>query len=267
MNNSASDSFDPVPRTPLGDRLAVVLGGNEVASAIAATLTHRGWGVALSHDPRSPVLRRAAAFYDTLFGDPVVLGGIAGQCATSSVEIDRILRRPNTVAVTALDPLDLLVCGPIGLLVDARFEDDAVKPDLRWLAGRSFGIGAGWYAGFNCDTAIPVPGGFSSERVVAAPHSGVWYTPIEAGTRVYRNMTLGRAGGRAGGAMLRAPCDGVVMGIVRDGVDVAAGQPLVSIDPRIRHSRKGSVDACGQIVAIKLLEAARISIRPRTRAL
>lgn len=225
------------------DRRALVLGTGEIASGIAAVLHSRGWGVVLAHDPEEAVLRRATSFYDALFGDAVCLDGICGQVGAGRLQIERILAAGDAVAVTPLDVMDLLVLGRFGLLIDARMRDAAVKPELRWLAGLSFGIGAGWYGGVNCDIALRLPLAEAGRQTrVSAPQDGCWYTPIEPGTRVYRDLAIGRVGGMT----LRASCDGIVQGVVRDGLRVRAGMPLVEIHPRLRRFASGACDARGR---------------------
>ncbi|OYX84800.1 MAG: hypothetical protein B7Y75_04260, partial [Azorhizobium sp. 35-67-5] len=54
--------FIPSGRAPV----AVVLGTNDVASAVAHRLFNAGYGVVLSRDPGQPVLRRSMAFDDAL---------------------------------------------------------------------------------------------------------------------------------------------------------------------------------------------------------
>lgn len=75
----------PVPsaRQPL----AVVLGTNEIASAVAVHLKGGGFSVVLSHDPFPPVIRRAMAFHDALYGDPAVLALLHGELAETGPEL------------------------------------------------------------------------------------------------------------------------------------------------------------------------------------
>lgn len=241
------------------DGVAVVLGACEIGSAIAVTLARLGFGVALSHDPRVAVLKRGAAFYDALFGDAVSLSGVAGSYVGGGLDVDRAVHTPGTVAVTALDPMDLIACGPIDLLVDARQQDESVQPDLRWLARRSCGIGAGWYDGVNCDAAVAVPPLARDERTLVAPRGGDWYTPIEVGMRVFRRMSAGNVGG----ASVQAPCDGIVVGILRDGQPVRAGTPLLEIAPKARQASVGTLDPRGLIVGRRVAALAAPAHRPR----
>lgn len=58
--------------------LAIILGTNEIASAIAVHLHRAGWACILSNDPFPPVIRRRMAFHDVLFGDPPCAGRTHG---------------------------------------------------------------------------------------------------------------------------------------------------------------------------------------------
>jgi hypothetical protein len=46
--------------------LAVVMGTNEIASAVAVSLIRAGIPTVLSHDPYPPVIRRGMSFHDAL---------------------------------------------------------------------------------------------------------------------------------------------------------------------------------------------------------
>ena len=90
--------------------LAVVLGTNEIASAVAVKLRKAHFNVVLSHDPYPPVIRRGMAFYDALFDDEFALHEITGQRAETALEIAPAARE-NCVAVT---PCIFATCSPCG---------------------------------------------------------------------------------------------------------------------------------------------------------
>lgn len=250
--NGAGMDGGAVPVRPMRG-VALVLGTGAIASAIAVRLHMRGWGAVLSHDTAAPVLRRAMAFYDALFADEVVLDGVRGMGASSTLAVDRILRRPGTVAVTELDLMDLMVLGPFDLLIDARLQGATTKPDLRWLAQLSFGIGDGWYGGVNCDMAMRLPPEKTTEAIkVRAPASGIWHSAIEPGMRVFRTMALGKAGDAA----ISAPCDGIALGCLRDGQVVRAGMALVELAPHLRFAPQGTTDAFGRDIGEDVAETA-----------
>jgi len=242
-------------------RFAVVLGTNEIASAVAMLLHRRGYDIVLSHDPSPPVIRRKMAFHDALFGEAVAIEGIAAERAEGSLALRGRLGQAPGVIVTDLGLLDLIAIRSIDVLVDARMQKYVVKPDLRWLARSTIGLGPGFVSGDNCDIAVetrpakagqiveqgatdepdgtPAPlGDVLSERFGRAESNGRWHTAIDIGTRVYKGFVVGHLGGVA----VAAPFDGLLRGVVRDDTEVPAGAKLFEVDPRGRLANATEFD-------------------------
>ncbi|KRQ00209.1 hypothetical protein [Bradyrhizobium manausense] len=256
---------------------AVILGTNEIASAVAIRLVRAGYCVVLSHDPDPPVIRRKMAFHDALFIDTMQVEDVVAERVDSGVQVYQALRRPAQVMVTWLGLLDLLPVRHIDLLIDARLQKRRITPDLRRLARLTIGLGPGFSTNFNCDLAVetrpgkigPVTdtrwtdaadgvasslGDVGAERFVYSQFAGRWHTPIEIGTRVYRGLVLGHLSG----APLLAPRDGILRGIVRDGSDVPAGVKLLEIDPRGRDAQWTGTDDRGRAIANATIAAVRL---------
>ncbi|KIZ47714.1 MULTISPECIES: xanthine dehydrogenase [Rhodopseudomonas] len=258
-------------------RIAIVLGTSEIASAVAVHLQHARYGVVMSHDPHPPVIRRKMAFHDALFGDAVTVNGVRGERADDGVQLFKALRHSGRIQVTWLALPDLLTLGTIDVLVDARLQKHRVKPDLRRLARLAIGLGPGFSSSANCDVAIETRPGRSgllvrdgwtdaadgvasplgtagAERFAYSSHSGRWYTAIEIGSRVFKGFVLGHLAGEA----VRAPCDGMLRGIARDGSEVPAGVKLLEIDPRGRHAQWTGIDDRGRSIARAVLRAVAV---------
>ena len=84
----------------------VILGANEIASAVAVRLNREGYWVVMCHDPFPPVIRRGMAFYDVLFDEQVeivdtiaeriqLLGGVSIAMAHDVAEMTQIERPPK----------------------------------------------------------------------------------------------------------------------------------------------------------------------------
>jgi hypothetical protein len=256
---------------------AVILGTNEIASAVAVNLYRGGYFVVLSHDPLPPVIRRKMAFHDILFDDPVTIAGVTASRADNGLEILSRLGRSKCVIVTELGLLDLIVLRTLDILVDARMQKYQVTPDLRRLARFTIGLGPGFTAGDNCDFAIETRpsksgrilqrgatdaadglsrrlGGSGAERFVYSPLPGRWHTPLEIGTRIFKNFIVGHLGGEA----VRAPFDGVLRGVVRDGTEVPDGVKLLEVDPRGRKASWTGIDTRGKTIANAVTKAIAI---------
>jgi hypothetical protein len=258
-------------------RFAVVLGTNEIASAVAVYLHRARYGVVLSHDPHPPVIRRKMAFHDVLYGEVMEVDGVIGERADNGMQVFKASRDPDRVLVTGLGLLDLLAVRAVDLLVDARMQKRQVKPDLRRVAGITVGLGPGFSVSANCDIAIETRparngaivregwtdaadgaasllGNAGSERFAYSSAQGRWHTPVEIGTRIFKDFVLGHLSG----APARAPHDGILRGIVRDGSEVPSGVKLAEIDPRGRHAQWTGIDERGRTIAEATLNAIRI---------
>jgi len=255
-------------------QMAVILGTNEIASAIAVHLHRDRYGVVLSHDPAPPVIRRRMAFHDALFDDAVTVDGVEARRADTGIEIRSLLRTDNAVIITELGLLDLIVVRTLDLLIDARMQKYHITPDLRPLARFTVGVGPGFTGGANCHAAVEtrpgkvgrliqrgatdaadgVPrrlGGCYEERFVRSENAGRWHTAIEIGTRVYKDFVIGHLGN----APVRSPFDGVLRGVVRDGIEVPAGVKLLEIDPRGRRACWSGIDPRSQLIAKAVTKA------------
>jgi len=270
MNCSA-----PIPRV-------AVLGTNEIASAVAVHLRSAGWQVVLCHDAFPPVIRRGMAFHDALFGDRRVIAGVLGARAETAAEIAAECAAPDRVAVTALPLADLAAIRSLAVVIDARMQKRRTAPDLRGIANLTIGLGPLFRVGSNCDIAVETRparngqvltsgatdeadgissplGGAGRERFAYSDRPGRWHTPVDIGARVFRNFVVGHCDG----APVRAPLDGVVRGIVRDGLQVPAAVKLVEIDPRGCNARWTGIDDRGRAIAEATVRAMRIgSQRP-----
>lgn len=273
MTNTPLPSWTQHRQRPL----AVILGTNEIASAVAVNLTGQGYQAILSHDPFPPVIRRGMAFYDALFGDRAAVDGIDGERAETAKEIANVLSRPNCVAVTRLHLTDLIALFSIKVLVDARMQKHRTTPDYRGIVGVTVGLGPLFAVGVNCDVAVetrPVKngtvvrfgqtdpadgrarslGGAGAERFVYSDRQGRWHTPLEIGTRVFKGLVIGHLDGQP----VPAPIDGVLRGLIRDSISVPAGVKLLEIDARGRDAKWTGSDERGRAIAEATITAIRM---------
>jgi hypothetical protein len=249
--------------------LAVVLGTNEIASAVAVHLRRAGFGVVLSHDPHPPVMRRGMSFHDALWGDPAMVEEFGAVAVERITDVFSAMFHDEAVIVTRMGLVELLALGSLDLLIDARMLKYAEIPDLRHLAVATIGLGPGFTAGVNCDRAVETRparagllltrgstdapdgvssplGGVAGERFVRAAAAGVWRTALLIGVRVYRGMILGHLDR----TLVLAPMDGMLRGLVRDATEVPPRAKLIEIDPRGRHdARCTGIDERGRTIA------------------
>lgn len=243
----AIDTMMPVARP-----LAIVLGLNEIASAIAVHLHNTGFSVLMAHDPAYPVTRRGMAYFDALFDDKVTLGGVTAASADTTLAAEREARAHRHITVTRLDLSELLIIGNVDVLIDARMHSGAVRPQLRGLARFTIGIGSGFASGKNCDAMLAAgsadaaaPDGETTigrgKLVLRSPAAGRWHTPLDIGVRIYKGYPLGYVGS----SIIKAPVDGMLRGIARDDIDVSAGAELIEISTATGARRWWGLDARG----------------------
>ena len=261
--------------------LVMILGTNEIASAIAVRLNRVGYRVVLSHDPYPPVIRRGMAFYDALFDDRISIDGVRGRRVATILEIGDALANSADVAVTTLQLSDIIPLRMPEILIDARMQKDRVTPILRKVTKLSIGLGPNFTAGFNCDVAIEthptqtgellergttrpadgVPrllGGIGRERFIYAARTGLWRTPLDIGARIFKGYVIGRLDGLP----VPAPMDGRLRGVARDGVFIPDGVKIVEIDPRGSSASWTGTDDRGRAIAEAALKAILTSFVP-----
>lgn len=252
----------------------MVLGTNEIASAVAVWLAWERYSVILSHDPFPPVIRRGMAFYDALFDDPARVDGIEGKRAETLLEIAAVLSRPGRVVVTRLGLTDLIAFRTPEALIDARLQKHRVTPDLRGNARVTVGLGPKFAVGANCDIAVETRpakngslvesgatddadgvsrslGGVGRERLVYSDRTGPWRTAVDIGMQVFKGFVVGHHDG----VPVRAPIDGFVRGIARDGAFVPQAVKILEIDPRGREACWAGSDERGRAIAEAALKA------------
>ena len=258
---------------------AVVLGTGEIPSAVAVYLHRAGFATILCYDPFPPVIRRSMAFHDALFEERAVVEDIEGERANDAMGLLRVLAKPSRVAVTLLGLVDLIAIRTPQVLVDARMQKHRISHDLR-VVPLAVGLGPNFVVGANCDVAIETHpsrngrlvtvggteaadgvasllGGFGGERFVYSEKPGVWHTPLEIGTRVYKGFLIGRLGEQP----VHAPIDGILRGVARDAARIPGRVKLVEIDPRGRHAQWTGIDERPRSIAIATMKAIRLKQR------
>ncbi len=228
----------------------LIRGSGDVGSAVAHRLVREGHEVVL-HDVALPAApRRGMAFADAIFDGACTLDGVRAR------RVDDVggLRASgcSDVLVTTAE-LDAVLAAMLpDVLVDARMRKRAVPEAQRGLARLTIGLGPNFVAGETTDLAIEtqwgddlgtvvVAGptkalggeprsfdGHARDRFVYAPAAGVMRTEAQIAQRV----SAGELVATIGSDELVAPLDGILRGLVHDGVAVDRGAKVVEVDPR-----------------------------------
>ncbi len=231
--------------------LVVVRGVGDVGSAVAHRLFRAGYRVII-HDTGLPTTpRRRMAFTDAVFDGKAVLDGVTAVRVDDLAELPLVLSEGEIVPVVVADLREILVTVRPDVVVDARMRKRSQPEVQRGLAPLTIGLGPNFVTGENVDLAVetswedlgrviedgptrvlsgePRPiAGHGRDRVVYSPVDGVFQTTLDIGDCVERGQPV--AG--VENVELKAPLDGVLRGLTRDGVPVRVGTKVIEVDPR-----------------------------------
>ena len=234
--------------------VAIVLGCDEVGSAVAHRLHCDGFAVVLIDVVDPPWPRRGMAFTDAWYAGTAELSGVSAVFCASVRSIPAVLDRSLAVAATtwswagvaaALSPVAMIETRP----PSARRTpiDRTTAPPLLTIE-----VVPGAIAGPEFDIAIRVPAQQSvRDRVLYAPCAGRFGTARAIGEVVRTGETIGGVGG----VPMVAPIDGCLRGLAARGARLRAGNELIEIDPRADPTRCFGLDERSNAIASGVSEA------------
>ncbi len=224
----------------------LVLGMDELASAVARKLHLAGHAVAI-HQPTPPqTLRRGMSFADAWTDGTCAFEGVEAHRADKSKDFLVALRSGAFIPVLRHPFDDVTARWPWDVIVDARTGKADAPEKLRIRADFTIGLGRLYCAGDNCDVAIDIgardPGAVvrrgsivraesaedarfaDGQKIVARGH-GVF----RGARRIGDLMAKGDVIGCVGSDQALAPAPGRIRGLARDGAAVARGAEIAEI--------------------------------------
>jgi xanthine dehydrogenase accessory factor len=257
--------------------LVVIRGAGDIASGIAVRLRRAGADIVMLDIPVPTAVRRAVCFSEAIrLGKMDVEGIHAVRCKDATAAVNTaasgtiaVLADPEGSSIRELSP---------DAVVDAILAKRNVGT-TRDMAPIVIGVGPGFHAGTDssadCHAAVetkrghylgrviydgsPIPntgvpgniGGFSTERVLRAPTTGT-FEPVR---RIGDVVKKGDLVATVNGAMLYATIDGVLRGLLQEGVPVTRGMKSGDIDPRCKVAHCFSCSDKARAVGGGVLEA------------
>ena len=236
--------------------LALIRGAGDLATGIALRLWGRGIRVVLTDLERPTAIPRTVAFSEAIVYGETTVEDVTARLAANADEA-RALLAQGIVPVLA-DPG--CTCRE-ALAPDALVDAILAKRNLGTRITNApvvVGVGPGFTAGEDCHavietmrghtlgrviysgSAIPntnVPGligGFAGERVLRAPADGAFRSVRRIGDLV----KAGDVAGYVSGEPMVCTIDGVLRGLIADGIPVRKGMKSGDVDPR------GNVENC-----------------------
>jgi xanthine dehydrogenase accessory factor len=229
----------------------VVRGAGDIGSAVAHRLFHEGYAVLIHDEPKPTTTRRGMAFADAVFDERATLDGIDAVCAQDIAAVRGLLaaREAIPIYIGSLEPL--LKEFAAAVLVDARMQKHSAPQVQRGLAQLTIGLGPDVVVGRHADAAIETSWdglgrvitegaslalagepreieGHARDRYVYAPCNGLFRTNAQIGEAVRKGQKVAEIGSTP----LKAPLDGVLRGLTRDGVPVMTRTKVIEVDPR-----------------------------------
>ena len=244
------------------NRLVVVRGAGDLATAVGIRLHNAGFDVIHLEVEKPTVIRRTVSFASALFeGSVVVEGVIARECTTK--DVFHVLDDGEVPIVVDPSCEILKTLSPVAL-VDAIIAKKNLGTN-RSMAPFTVALGPGFEAGKDVDavietqrghrlgviikhgraaanTGVPgVIGGFGKERVMHSPAAGVFRPVASIGEIVEAGQTIAFVESFAksvnGACALEripvvTPIAGKVRGMLHEGLEVPVGFKVADVDPR-----------------------------------
>jgi len=232
----------------------ILRGGGDLASGVVLRLARIGMQVLICELASPYAVRRSVSYAEAIYTGAIKIEGT--QCvrmdspgqiqAALNQQVIPILVDPELTAAQFFQP---------DVIVDGRMTK---APGSFHLSSSLFiiGLGPGFCCGINCHAAVETRrgpnlgrviyegctekdtgepetvAGHGLERVLRAPTAGVFHPLVEIGDCVLS----GQAVGEVGNQVIRAKFDGMIRGILQDGLQVTHGLKIGDLEPRMDAS-------------------------------
>ena len=236
--------------------LIVIRGAGDIATGIALRLFRSGIKIVMTDLPQPTSIRRTVCFSEAIRHGSATVEGVEAVLARDAAEA-KTLAESGRVAVLADQQADCVRELKPDALVDAILAKKNLGTRITD-APVVVAVGPGFTAGADCHAAVEtmrghtlgrviysgsaipntnVPGligGFAGERVLRAPADGAFRSVHRIGDLV----KTGDVAGYVSGEPMVCTIDGVLRGLIADGIPVRKGMKSGDVDPR------GNVENC-----------------------
>ncbi len=234
--------------------LILVKGAGDLGTGLAWRLHRAGFPVLITELAQPLVVRRTVAFASAVFDGEITVEGITALRAESFEDARRALDRgavpvlidPETRAREALAPTVLVDAVMAKRNTGTRIDDAplvlalgpgfAPQVDCHAVIETNRGHNLGrvlWDRPAEPNTGVPGEiRGKSAERVLRAPADGRLVSVRQIGDQVRQGEVVAQVNG----SDVRAPFDGILRGLVQDGLAVLTGSKIGDVDPRADRS-------------------------------
>lgn len=268
-------------------RKVLIKGAGDLATGIACRLHRSGFAVIMTELEQPTAVRRTVAFSRAVSEGKAVVEDVTGVLCGTCGEAEEALAR-DQVAVVVDEECRILKQWKPDVFVDAVIAKRNTGTEIG-AAPVVIGVGPGFTAGEDChcvietkrghdlgrciwegsaapDTGVPgIIGGYGLERLVRASAEGR-FLPAEAiGSRVKKGQIVGYVETGTGREPVKAQIDGVLRGILQDGVSVRKGMKAGDVDPRDVEKNCYTVSDKARAVGGGVLEAIMAAEKSRRK--
>jgi xanthine dehydrogenase accessory factor len=261
------------PQLDEANPLVLIKGAGDLASGVALRLHRCGIRLAMTEVARPLMVRRTVSFGEAVYEGYTQVEGVVAARAENPWQALQVIHSGKIPVLVDPEAGCLPVLRP-AVLVDAIM----AKRNIGTHSGDAplvVALGPGFIAGADChavietnrghslgrvitagsaepDTGLPGEiGGKSSERLLRAPTSGAVQALAAIGDRVAEGQVVARVHGQP----VTAGTAGVLRGMIRSGIEVAAGVKIGDVDPRAEVSHCFQVSDKSLAIAGGVLEA------------
>lgn len=237
----------------------ILRGGGDIATGIAHRLHRSGFKILILDINEPTMVRRTVSFASAIFDGDYTIDGVKAVKANNLNEINKIWDDKN-IPILVDENLDILNEIKPDILIDAILAKKNLGTN-KDMAPITIGVGPGFSTGIDVDlvvetsrghylgkvifegsaipnTGIPgIIGGYGKERVLKSPCAGKIKNICEIGDVV----KIGDIVAHVDEEPVKATLDGVLRGLIKDGLIVTNRMKIGDIDPR------GVVEHCYSI--------------------
>ncbi len=253
----------------------VVRGAGEMASGVIHRLATAGCEVIALERPSPTCIRRHVCFAEAYYKKRATVASVSAVLVDSPEDAIALAASGEVPLLIDPDAAFLSILTPLAV-IDGRMLKEDVRADIN-LAPVTIGLGPGFIAGVNCRaivetnrgsdlgqviyngpsqayTGIPTPvSGYDLQRVLRSPADGIFLSR----RRITDIVKAGQSVGEVSGIKVTSHIDGIIRGLIHNGLSVTSGMKIGDIDPRGLEEYCYSISDKARAVGEGVLEAIR----------
>ncbi|MGB5822609.1 MAG: selenium-dependent molybdenum cofactor biosynthesis protein YqeB [Proteocatella sp.] len=251
----------------------LIKGAGDLATGIACRLFESGFSVLMTEIENPTSIRRTVAFSEAVYSDSAYVEGINAVLCSDILECETALKRGNIALIVDKNASVKDLWKP-DVIVDAILAKKNLGLSISD-APITIGVGPGFFAQKDCHCVIEsqrghylgkclyygsaeantgVPGnigGYSLERLLKAPSAGVFHSKLSIGDYVNKGDIVAYVDQNP----VFATIDGILRGILMNGLKVHYNMKIGDIDPRSEKKHCFSISDKARSISGGVLEA------------